>query len=75
MRLRVTPKAARERLTVGPGPDGATVVRVWVAAAPEDGAANAAVLRLLARALGLPRSALSIERGAASREKLIRIAR
>jgi uncharacterized protein YggU (UPF0235/DUF167 family) len=73
--VRVTPGAAREGLTVEPGPDGAPRLRVRVTAPPEDGRANAAVLALLAKALRLPRSALAIERGAASRDKLVRITR
>jgi uncharacterized protein YggU (UPF0235/DUF167 family) len=72
--VRVTPRASAERLTLEEGPDG-LVVRVWVTAPPEDGKANAAVLKLLAKALGLPKSALTVAQGAASRDKLIRIAR
>ena len=44
-----------------------------VAEAPADGAANEAVIRLLARALGISRSELSIISGAASRHKRVAI--
>ena len=47
------------------------VLHVRVRAAPEDGAANEAVLRLLADTLLVPRSALSLVSGARSRRKLI----
>lgn len=72
--VRVTPRAAAERLVVEDGPDG-PVVRVYVTVPPQDGKANAAVIALLARALGLPKSALSVAQGAASRDKVIRIRR
>ena len=44
-----------------------------VAAVPADGAANAAVIALLAKALGVSRSELSILSGAASRHKRVLI--
>ncbi|HLG43162.1 MAG TPA: DUF167 family protein [Planctomycetota bacterium] len=46
-------------------------VKISVAAAPEKGKANQAVLKLLAAALGVPRSALTIVSGEASREKSV----
>lgn len=72
--VRVTPRASAERIEAVEGPEGPSV-RVWVTAPPENGKANAAVLKLLARALGVPPSALTVEQGAASRNKVIRIAR
>ena len=48
---------------------------VRVTAPPADGLANRAVTDLLARALGLPASAVALVRGAASRDKLFRIER
>ena len=63
--VRVTPKAARNRITEDGG-----AIRVYVTVAPEDGKANAAVGRLLAKALGLSRSRLELVRGQASRDKL-----
>lgn len=54
--------------------DGARVLKVAVSAPPEDGKANAALIELLARALKVPRGALSIAAGAASRRKLVDIA-
>ena len=40
---------------------------------PEDGKANAAVIKLLAKALGVAKSRLVLVRGATSRDKLFRI--
>ncbi|EIE52828.1 hypothetical protein AL036_15390 [Salipiger aestuarii] len=68
--LRVTPKASRNAIRAED--DG--TLRVFVTAVPEDGKANAAVHKLLARALGVPKSRLTLVRGATSRDKLFRIA-
>lgn len=65
----MTPRAASER--IGPLRDGALVVRVT--AAPVEGAANDALVRLLAEALGLPRSAVAIEAGRRSRRKIVSV--
>jgi uncharacterized protein YggU (UPF0235/DUF167 family) len=46
---------------------------VRVTATPEAGKANAAVLALLAKALGVPKSALSIVRGETGRDKRVRL--
>jgi uncharacterized protein YggU (UPF0235/DUF167 family) len=65
--VSVVPRASRtemERL-----PDG--TLRVRLAAAPVDGAANTALLRFLAEALDLPRSRLFIASGTTSRRKRI----
>lgn len=48
-------------------------VRIRVTAAPEDGRANRAVLELLRERLSLPRAALRIVGGEASRAKWIEI--
>lgn len=66
--VRVTPGARVEALEIA---DGQLVAKVR--AKPEDGKANAAVLALLAAALGLAPSRLELLRGATSREKLFRI--
>ena len=65
----MTPGAARDEVTI----DGQSV-RLRVTAPPADGAANDAVLALLAAALGRPRRDLTLLRGAAARIKLIAIA-
>jgi uncharacterized protein len=65
----VTPRASRERL--GPVVDGR--LKVAVSAPPVDGEANAAVCALLARALGVARSRVSVARGDSSRRKTVRV--
>lgn len=66
--VRVTPRAPRERLLW----DGATL-SAWVTAPPVEGAANAALEALLARALDLPRGAVRVAVGARSRRKLVEV--
>jgi hypothetical protein len=51
--------------------DGA--VKVRVSAPPVDGRANDALLRFLAKHLGVPRRALEIVRGQAGRRKTVRV--
>jgi uncharacterized protein YggU (UPF0235/DUF167 family) len=64
--LRVTPGARVEGIAI----EGGRLI-VKVRAKPQDGAANAAVLALLADALGVATSRLRLLRGATSREKLV----
>ncbi|WP_296423787.1 DUF167 domain-containing protein [Yoonia sp.] len=64
--IRVTPKAQRNSVALRDGQ-----VRVNVTCVPQDGKANAAVLKLLAKALGVPKSRLSVLRGQTSRDKVI----
>jgi uncharacterized protein len=54
------------------GAKGAAL-RLDVAAPPERGSANEEVVRFLARALGVPASAVRIAAGASGREKSIRV--
>lgn len=49
------------------------VLRVRVAAPPSEGKANAALRDYLAKILGLPKSAVVLERGGASRFKVFNI--
>ncbi len=73
--LRVTPRARRDRIDgVAADADGKSVLRLSVTAAPEDGKANAAVLKLLAKAWSVPRTALSVASGAAARRKIVHVA-
>jgi uncharacterized protein (TIGR00251 family) len=69
LRFRVSPGARRTEL-VGRHGDG---WKVRVAAPPEGGKANEAVLDLLAERLELPRRALSIVSGRTAREKVVQM--
>ena len=66
--VRVTPRASRNAVTV----DGAAI-RVAVTVVPEDGKANAAVVKALAKAMGIAKSRLVLVRGATARDKVFRI--
>lgn len=63
--VRATPKAARDRMQV----DG-SVVQIWVTAPAEDGRANKAVARILAKAMGVAPSRLTLVQGQTARDKL-----
>ena len=65
----MTPGASRDAVSIEGG-----VVQLRVTAPPADGAANEAVLKLLAAALGRPSRDLTLLRGATARIKLIGIA-
>lgn len=72
--VRVTPRASKDAVDgLWRDADGATWLAVKVRAAPDDGQANKAVIALLAKLLGLPKSALSLESGAAARLKRLHI--
>jgi uncharacterized protein (TIGR00251 family) len=75
VRVRVTPRGGRDAVDgVEALSDGRCVLKVRVRAVPEDGAANDGVRKLLAKALRLPASAVSLEAGATARLKTILIA-
>jgi len=69
LRLRVSPGAARAGI-VGRHGEG---WKVRVAAVPEAGRANAAVIRLLADTLSVPRDAVTLVSGHAARDKIVEL--
>lgn len=68
--IRAQPGAARSEVA---GPYG-EALRVRIAAPPADNKANAELLRFLARTLGVPKGAVELVRGHASRDKTVRVA-
>lgn len=67
--VRVTPRGGRSAIEgISDG-----VLQVRLAAPPVEGAANTALLALLAAALHVPKSTLSLASGARSRQKLVQI--
>lgn len=66
--VRVTPNARRNAVKV----EG-TGLRVEVTATPENGKANKAVVKLLAGALGVAKTRLTLVRGATGRDKVFRL--
>lgn len=75
VRVKLAPKASRDAVGgVAVDADGGACVKASVTAAPEAGKANAALIALLAKAWRLPKSAISVVTGAASRRKTLLIA-
>ena len=74
VQVRLTPKGGRDSIdgveTMG---DGRAALKARVRVAPEDGKANEALVRLLAQAAGVGRSAVSISAGHTSRVKTVEI--
>lgn len=72
--VRLTPKSGSDRID---GPlelaDGSRVLAARVRVAPEDGKANAALEKLVAQALGVPRSSVTVIAGHKARLKQLRI--
>jgi uncharacterized protein (TIGR00251 family) len=68
--ILVQPRASREK--IGPMHDGR--IKIAVTAPPVDGEANAAVIALLAKRLGITRGQLEVIAGQSSRRKTIKLA-
>lgn len=72
--VRLTPKAALDRIEgVETSADGRSHLKARVRAVPENGAANQALERLVAKALGVPGSSVSVVAGGTARLKTLRI--
>ena len=67
--VQVVPRASRERL----GPMHGERLKVQLTAPPVDGAANAALIALVARELGRARGDVTIVRGESGRRKTLRV--
>lgn len=67
-----TPHPPRPRDAIAGWQDG--VLRVHVTAPPVDGRANDALERLLAKSLGVPKSAVGVLSGAKARDKIVAVA-
>jgi uncharacterized protein len=69
LRVRVTARASRDELAGLR--DG--VLHVRVSAPPVDGKANQAVCKLIARALGVAKTSVTVVKGERSRDKVVEI--
>lgn len=70
LQLKVSPKASRDAIGAWMG----DTLKLSVTAVPEKGRANQAVIELLAAALGLPKSRISVLRGESQANKLVEVA-
>lgn len=68
--IRVQPRASRDQVLGLRG----DAIGIALKAPPVDGAANAALLKLLSRELKVPLAAVELVRGATGRSKWIRVA-
>jgi len=69
IRIRVTPRSSRNKIEAA----GSGEFKVWVTAPPVDGEANEAVRQLIAKALGIAKSNVSVVGGETSRSKTLRV--
>jgi uncharacterized protein (TIGR00251 family) len=67
--VRAQPRASRSEVVGAHG----NALKVRLAAPPVEGAANEELRRLLAKALGIPRSQIEVSQGLSSRTKVIRL--
>ena len=72
--LHVQPGAKRTEVAGVHGDGTQARLKIRLAAPPVDGKANAELVRFLAEAFGVPRSRVTLVRGATSRQKTVRIA-
>lgn len=72
--VRLTPKGGRDAIDgIDHLPDGRSVLKMRVRAAPSEGEANAALIKFLARALDVPPRAVSLTAGATARIKRLKV--
>jgi uncharacterized protein (TIGR00251 family) len=71
--VRLTPKGGRDAVDGWSERDGERILKVRVAAPPEDGKANAALIALLAKTLAVSKSAIHLVSGATGRRKILAI--
>ena len=71
LKVYLQPKSSKNEL-VGPYRDG---IKVKITAAPVEGKANEALIRFLAKELGVSPSCIEIIKGHHSREKTLKISR
>ncbi len=70
--VRLTPGAASDRIDGWDvDVEGRPVLKVRVRARPIEGEANEALVKLIAKALGVPKSAVVLQRGGQSRTKML----
>jgi len=71
--VRVTTRSSMNRVVLEEGADGEVTYKVYVTVVPEDGKANKAVIKLLAKHLGVAKSDLRLIRGETCRDKVFQI--
>jgi len=71
--VRLTPKGGRDAIDgIEMLSDGRAVLKARVRALPEDGEANAALVKLMAKAVGVSASRVSVQSGHTARLKVLK---
>ena len=73
LHVKVTPGADRDDVAAGVDVHGRPLLHVRLRAKAVDGAANKALIAYLAKALGVAKSGITVEQGAAARQKRVRV--
>lgn len=72
--VRLTPNGGRDAIDgIDADAEGECHVKIRAAAIPEKGKANQALIALLSKALGIPKSSIQLTSGDTSRKKVLRI--
>lgn len=72
--IRLTPNGGRDAIDgIEPDGEGTMVLKMRVTAVPEKGRANKALIALIAKSLGIPKSSISLVSGDTARKKILRI--
>ncbi|MEW4468856.1 DUF167 domain-containing protein [Parasphingorhabdus sp. JC815] len=71
--IKATPNAGENLIVISQGIAEPVRLHIRVTATAEDGKANEAILKLLSKALGVPKTTLTLVRGAKARVKRIQI--
>ena len=72
--VRLTPNGGRDAIDgLETGSDGDCYLKARVSVAPEKGKANKALIGLLSKSLGIPKSTLALVSGDTARKKILRI--
>ncbi|MGY5779888.1 DUF167 domain-containing protein [Rhizobium sp. LEGMi135b] len=72
--VRLTPSGGRDAIDgLEAGSDGECHLKARVSVAPEKGKANKALIALLSKSLGIPKSTLTLISGDTARKKILRI--
>jgi len=75
VRIRLVPKASANKIAaIEIDADGAGLIKVMVTAVPEQGKANAALIKLLAAEWKVAKSTITVIRGATDRNKTLLVA-
>jgi len=72
--VRLTPKGGRDAIDgIETLSDGRAVLKARVRAVPEDGEANAALVKLMAKAVGVSASRVTVQSGHTARLKVLKL--